>query len=116
MPQNPYDSEDLPQIISTSNDKTINKPCDIYTHLYLYTKNLFNELLSFYPNITDYDNYLETIAEIIKRCKVLITNEKSKEIKELFKTLENEKYHYLMKGKRNSHLQYYFKLFIRIFN
>ena len=36
-------------------------------------------------------NYLETIAEIIKRCKVLITNEKSKEIKELFKTLENEK-------------------------
>lgn len=91
MPQNPYDSEDLPQIISTSNDKTINKPCDIYTHLYLYTKNLFNELLSFYPNITDYDNYLETIAEIIKRCKVLITNEKSKEIKELFKTLENEK-------------------------
>lgn len=91
MPQNPYNSEDLPQIISTSNDKTINKPCDIYTHLYLYTKNLFNELLSFYPNITDYDNYLETIAEIIKRCKVLITNEKSKEIKELFKTLENEK-------------------------
>lgn len=91
MPQNPYDSEDLPQIISTSNDKTINKPCDIYTHLYLYTKNLFNELLSFYPNITDYDNYLETIAEIIKRCKVLITNEKEKEIKELFKTLENEK-------------------------
>jgi serine protease inhibitor len=56
------DSEDLPQIISTSNDKTINKPCDIYTHLYLYTKNLSNELLSFYPNITDYDNYLETIA------------------------------------------------------
>ena len=65
MPQNPYDSEDLPQIISTSNYKSKNKPCDIYTHLYLYTKNLFNELLSFYPNITDYDNYLETIAEII---------------------------------------------------
>lgn len=91
IPQNPFDSEDLPKIVNISNNKLVNKPSAIYMHIYQYTKKLFKELLIFYPNITDYNNYLEIITENIKRCKVLITNEKSKEIKELFKTLENEK-------------------------
>lgn len=89
-PQNPYDSEDLPKITSISDNKLVSNPSYIYTYLYQYIKKIFNELLILYPNITDYDNYLETIAEIIKRCKILITNEKEKEIKELFKILESE--------------------------
>lgn len=89
-PQNPYDSEDLPKITSISNNKLVSKPSDVYIHLYQYIKNIFNELLFFYPNVTDYNNYLETITEIVRRCKILITNEKQKEIKELFKILESE--------------------------
>lgn len=89
-PQNPYDSEDLPKIVSISDNKLVSKPSDIHIHLYQYIKKLFKELLIFYPNITDYNNYLEVITEIIKRCKILITSEKEKEIKELFKILESE--------------------------
>ena len=90
IPQNPFDSEDLPKIVNISNNKLVNKPSAIYMHLYQYTKKLFKELLIFYPNITDYNNYLEIITENIKRYKILIANEKEKEIKDLFKILENE--------------------------
>lgn len=89
--QDTYYSEDLPQIISTSESKIVSKPSNAYIYLYQYVNKLFNELIAFYPNITDYNNYLETIAEIIKKCKILITKEKEKEIKELFKILESEK-------------------------
>lgn len=90
IPQNPYDSEELPKIVSISDKKIVSKPSDIYMHLYQYTKKLFKDLSIFYSNITDYNNYLEVITEIIKRCKILITSEKEKEIKELFKILESE--------------------------
>lgn len=90
IPQNPYDSEDLPKIVSISDSKLINKPSDIYIHLYQYVKKLFNELLILYPNVTDYNNYLEIITEIARRCKILITNDKEKEIENLYKILDSE--------------------------
>ena len=74
IPQNPYDSEDLPKIVNISAKKIVSKPNDIYMHLYQYTKKLFKDLLIFYPNIIDYNNYLEIITENIKRYKILITN------------------------------------------
>lgn len=89
-PHNPYDSEDLPKIVSISDNKIINMPSETYLYLYQYVKNIFNESLAHYSNIVNYDKYLEMIAEIIKKCKLLMMTEKKNEIEYLFKILENE--------------------------
>lgn len=89
-PHNPYDSEDLPKIVSISDNKIINMPSETYLYLYQYVKNIFNESLVHYSNIVDYDKYLEMITEIIKKCKLLMINEKKNEIEYLFKILESE--------------------------
>ena len=89
-PHNPYDSEDLPKIVSISDNKIINMPSETYLYLYEYVKNIFNESLVHYSNIVDYDKYLEMITEIIKKCKLLMITEKKNEIEYLFKILESE--------------------------
>lgn len=89
-PHNPYDSEDLPKIVSISDNKIINMPSETYLYLYQYVKKIFNESLVHYSNIVDYDKYLEMITEIIKKCKLLMINEKKNEIEYLFKILASE--------------------------
>ena len=89
-PHNPYDSEDLPKIVSISDNKIINMPSETYLYLYQYVKNIFNESLVHYSNIVDYDKYLEMITEIIKKCKLLMMTEKKNDIEDLFKILASE--------------------------
>lgn len=91
IPRNPYDSEDLPKIIERSENKKINKQSSIYIYLYQYIKNIFNESIVEYQNITDYNNFLETLEIIFQKCVSLIDTEKQKETTELFNILEKEK-------------------------